>query len=70
MRRGARCRARPAALAFAGATQAATLVHAGRVIDGVSDTVRTNQTVVVDNGKITAIERDSGSPPRAIASSI
>lgn len=40
----------------AGAAQAATLIHAGRVIDGVSDTVRTNQTVVVDDGKIVAIE--------------
>jgi imidazolonepropionase-like amidohydrolase len=38
------------------ASQAATLIHAGRVIDGVSDTVRTNQTVVVDAGKIVAIE--------------
>jgi imidazolonepropionase-like amidohydrolase len=40
----------------AGTAQAATLIHAGRVIDGVSDTVRTNQTVVVDAGKIVAIE--------------
>ena len=38
------------------ASQAATLIHAGRVIDGVSDSVRTNQTVVVDAGKIVAIE--------------
>jgi imidazolonepropionase-like amidohydrolase len=45
-----------AAFACAGAAQAATLVHAGRVIDGVSDSVRTNQTVVIDNGRITAIE--------------
>jgi len=38
------------------APQAATLIHAGRLIDGVSDTVKTNQTVVVDAGKIVAIE--------------
>jgi len=38
------------------ASEAATLIHAGRVIDGVSDTVRTHQTVVVDAGKIVAIE--------------
>ncbi len=38
------------------ASQAATLIHAGRVIDGVSDTVKANQTVVVDAGKIVAIE--------------
>jgi imidazolonepropionase-like amidohydrolase len=46
-----------ALLLGAGATsQAATLIHAGRVIDGVAGTVRTNQTVVVDAGKIVAIE--------------
>jgi imidazolonepropionase-like amidohydrolase len=39
-----------------GAAQAATLIHAGRVIDGVSDSAKTRQTVVVDDGKITAIE--------------
>jgi imidazolonepropionase-like amidohydrolase len=44
------------AVLVGGVAQAATLIHAGRVIDGVSDTVRTNQTVVVDGGKITAIE--------------
>lgn len=53
---------RPGGFAFAfllcvsAASQAATLIHAGRVIDGVSDTVKTNQTVVVDAGKIIAIE--------------
>jgi imidazolonepropionase-like amidohydrolase len=35
---------------------AATLIHAGRLIDGVSDSPKTNQTVVVDGGRITAIE--------------
>jgi len=44
------------ALSLAGAAQAATLIHAGRVIDGFSDAVKTNQTVVVEAGKITAIE--------------
>lgn len=38
------------------AVSAATLIHAGRVIDGVSEAVLTNQTVVVSDGKITAIE--------------
>jgi imidazolonepropionase-like amidohydrolase len=52
-----------AAFAFAGgATQAATLIHAGRVIDGVSDKVATNQTVVVDGGKITAVENGFRNP--------
>jgi imidazolonepropionase-like amidohydrolase len=41
---------------FAGTVSAATLIHAGRVIDGVSTTVKTNQTVVVDDGRIIAIE--------------
>jgi imidazolonepropionase-like amidohydrolase len=44
------------------ACQAATLIHAGRVIDGVSDTVRTNQTVVVDAGRIVAIESGFRAP--------
>jgi len=44
------------ALSLAGAAQAATLIHAGRLIDGISDAVKTNQTVVVEAGKITAIE--------------
>jgi len=46
----------PAFLLVSGVAQAATLIHAGRMIDGVSDKVATNQTVVVEGGKITAIE--------------
>jgi imidazolonepropionase-like amidohydrolase len=46
----------------AGAAQAATLIHAGRVIDGVSDTARNNQTVVVESGRITAIENGFRAP--------
>ena len=45
-----------AAAMIGGAGQAATLIHAGRVIDGVSDSAKTNQTIVVEAGKITAIE--------------
>ncbi len=55
MRRAAAALALTTVLAAVSAP-AATLVHAGRVIDGVSDTVRTNQTVVVEKGRITAIE--------------
>jgi len=44
------------ALTAASAAPAATLVHAGRLIDGVSDTAKTRQTVVVDAGKIVSIE--------------
>jgi imidazolonepropionase-like amidohydrolase len=43
-------------LGIGAGSEAATLIHAGRIIDGVSDTVRTNQTVVVDAGRIIAIE--------------
>ncbi len=35
---------------------AATLIHAGRVIDAVGDKALLERTVVVDNGKITAVE--------------
>ena len=42
--------------ASAGPAAAATLLHAGRLIDGVSDTVRERVTVVVDAGRIAAIE--------------
>ncbi len=40
----------------------ATLIHAGRLIDGVSNTARTDQTVVVEGGKITAIENGFRTP--------
>jgi imidazolonepropionase-like amidohydrolase len=50
------------ALAVAGAAPAATLIHAGRLIDGVSDAVKTDQTVVVDGGKITSIENGFRAP--------
>ena len=45
-----------AALSLASGLQAATLIHAGRVIDGVADAPLTERTVVVDGGRITAIE--------------
>ncbi len=35
---------------------AATLIHAARVIDGVADAPLTERTIVVDGGKITAVE--------------
>jgi len=50
------------ALTAASAAPAATLIHAGRLIDGISDAVKTNQTVVVDGGKITAIESGFRAP--------
>src|SRR5690348_10658487 len=50
------------ALAAASAAPADTLIHAGRLIDGVSDAVKTHQTVVVASGKITAIENGFRAP--------
>jgi len=57
------------AVLLGGAAQAATLIHAGRVIDGVSLTPGINQTVVVEGGKVTAIEpgfRQPGTGDRVI----
>ena len=45
-----------AALLPAGAAGAATLIHAGRLIDGVSDSPRERVTIVVDGGRIQAVE--------------
>jgi len=56
---------RAAALALflcSGVAGAATLIHAGSLIDGVSDTPRSNVTVVVDAGRITAIEAGFRNP--------
>jgi imidazolonepropionase-like amidohydrolase len=51
-----------AALCIAGQLNAATLIHAGSVIDGVSDRALTERTVVVDGGRITAIEAGYRAP--------
>ncbi len=45
-----------AAFAFAGSATAATLIHAGRLIDGQSDAPRERVTVVVDGDRIRSIE--------------
>ena len=39
-----------------------TLVHAGYLIDGVSDAPRTNVTVIIEKGKFTAIEKGFTQP--------
>ena len=44
------------ALMSAAAADAATLIHAGRLIDGVSDAARERVTIVVDGGRIVAVE--------------
>jgi imidazolonepropionase-like amidohydrolase len=45
-----------AATLTAGTAGAATLIHAGRLIDGVSADVRERVTIVVDGGRIQAVE--------------
>jgi imidazolonepropionase-like amidohydrolase len=45
-----------AVVLLAGTAPAATLIHAGRLIDGASDAPKARQTVVVEAGKIIAIE--------------
>jgi imidazolonepropionase-like amidohydrolase len=45
-----------AAFVFSAGADAATLIHAGRLIDGVSDTARERVTVVVDGNRIRSIE--------------
>lgn len=44
------------ALALAGTADAAILIHAGRLIDGVSDTPRERVTIVVEGNRIVAVE--------------
>ncbi len=44
------------ALVFAGSADAATLIHAGRLIDGVSDAVRERVTIVVEGNRIMVVE--------------
>jgi len=51
-----------AALAFAGNAAAATLIHAGRLIDGVSDAPRERVTVVVDGNRIRSVDAGFTAP--------
>lgn len=43
-------------------SSAATLIHAGRVIDGVSERMLSERTIVVDGGRIVAIESGYRAP--------
>jgi imidazolonepropionase-like amidohydrolase len=45
-----------AATMLASTINAATLIHAGRVIDGISSEAMTDRTIVIENGRIIAIE--------------
>jgi imidazolonepropionase-like amidohydrolase len=51
-----------AALAFAGSASSATLIHAGRLIDGASDTTRERVTVVVDGNRIRSVDAGFAAP--------
>lgn len=51
-----------AVLASVGIADAATVIHVGRLIDGVSDQARTEHTVIVDAGRIVAIEKGYTAP--------
>ena len=51
-----------AALVCAGNATAATLIHAGRLIDGVSDAPRERVTIVVDGDRIRAIDTGFTTP--------
>lgn len=44
-------------LMLSGVADAATLIHAGRLIDGESDNARNDVTISVDGGVITSVER-------------
>lgn len=50
------------AISMGGAAQAATLIHAGRVIDGIASQAMTERTIVVDGGRIVAIESGYRAP--------
>lgn len=48
--------------ASSSSASAATLIHAGRLIDGIADTALAERTIVVDGGKITAVEAGYRAP--------
>lgn len=49
-------------VSIGGAAEAATLIHAGRVIDGIANQAASGRTVVVDGGRIVAIESGYRAP--------
>jgi imidazolonepropionase-like amidohydrolase len=51
-----------AALGVAAAAQAATLIHAGNLIDGRADRPLGASTLVIEDGRITAVERGHRAP--------
>jgi imidazolonepropionase-like amidohydrolase len=61
-KQSARCVAALAAFAFAGSAAAATLIHAGRLIDGVADAPRERVTVVVEGDRIRSIDNGFTAP--------
>lgn len=49
-------------ISIGGAAEAAMLIHAGRVIDGIANQAASERTVVVDGGRIVAIESGYRTP--------
>ena len=58
-----------AAFIGAGSAFAATLIHAGRLIDGVADAPRERVTVIVEGDRIRSVETGFVDPPKATWSS-
>ncbi|MGA0734666.1 MAG: amidohydrolase family protein, partial [Steroidobacteraceae bacterium] len=50
------------AISMGGAADAATLIHAGQVIDGIGNQTMSERTIVVDGGRIVAIESGYRAP--------
>ncbi|GGW91451.1 amidohydrolase family protein [Alteromonas halophila] len=50
------------AVASGASVQAATLIHAGKVFTGTEDTLRQNMTLVIEDNRITAIEKGYTEP--------
>ncbi len=55
---------------LAASADARTLIHAGRLVDGRSNTARTSVTVTVDGDRIVSVADGYAGPARATWSSI
>jgi imidazolonepropionase-like amidohydrolase len=62
VKRALRAGAVAAALCLAAGAQAATLIHAGNLIDGRADRPLGPSTLVIEDGRITAVERGHRAP--------
>ncbi|MEM7082444.1 MAG: amidohydrolase family protein [Pseudomonadota bacterium] len=55
-----------ASLLLASSATAVTWIHAGKLIDGVSDRVQTEKTVIVESGRIVAVRNGYEEPDRGV----